>query len=180
MLEVIGVWVEAIALVAIFGLDWKERQARRAEHAEQQSQTLAQLQASLDQVEVPQIPFLSLFWEQPASGRLAAGYPELRNAGFGPAVNIKFSATPTSSNPNVYSKSIPSTITGIEIPLAREGARSIRKLGFGDLNGNEWEILIQYQSLSGGRYETKLSIDVDGCLTHVEFKRIETPNRSKS
>jgi hypothetical protein len=51
MWETIGVWVEAIALIAIFFLDWKERKENRKERREQHEETAAQLQAAQSQAE---------------------------------------------------------------------------------------------------------------------------------
>jgi len=49
--ETIGVWVEAIALIAIFVLDWKERKENRKERKEQHEETYAQLQAAQSQAD---------------------------------------------------------------------------------------------------------------------------------
>jgi hypothetical protein len=43
MWETIGVWVEAIALIAIFFLDWNERKENRKERREQHEESAAQL-----------------------------------------------------------------------------------------------------------------------------------------
>src|SRR2546425_4366616 len=51
MWETIGVWVEAIALIAIFFLDWKERKENRKERQEQHEETAAQLQVAQSQAE---------------------------------------------------------------------------------------------------------------------------------
>src|ERR1700733_15887735 len=56
--ESIGIWVEAIALVAIFVLDWRERQVQRKERENQHNETVAQLRVSQDQVEAAQKPCL--------------------------------------------------------------------------------------------------------------------------
>ncbi len=48
--EGIAVWLEAIALIAIFGLDYFEREDNRRERREQQKETLAQLNISRKQV----------------------------------------------------------------------------------------------------------------------------------
>lgn len=50
-LGTLGIWVEAIALIVIFLLDWKERKENRKERQEQNQETAAQLAASQSQVE---------------------------------------------------------------------------------------------------------------------------------
>jgi hypothetical protein len=49
--EPIAVWLEAIALIAIFFLDWKERKENRKERREQHEETAAQLQVAQSQAE---------------------------------------------------------------------------------------------------------------------------------
>jgi hypothetical protein len=49
--EFIAIWLEGIALVLIFGLDWKERIDQRRERREQHKETAAQLAASQSQLE---------------------------------------------------------------------------------------------------------------------------------
>ncbi|HKW61294.1 MAG TPA: hypothetical protein VJN89_02005 [Candidatus Acidoferrum sp.] len=164
-LEVVGVWVEAVALVLIFGLDFKERKDRRAEHAELQRQAIAQLQTSQDQVEVPQIPFLTYL--PPGTGS-----PGLKNAGFGPAINVRYTATATSGRPNRFSNQIPPPVSGNEGAIAQGDEQRFPTIGVGNLQGNEWEIVIDYESLSGRPYQTKLTLDNDARLTHVAFKRV--------
>src|SRR4029077_18416746 len=51
MSETIGVWVEAIALILIFGLDWKERKDNRKDREEQHKETSAQLEIARNQAE---------------------------------------------------------------------------------------------------------------------------------
>jgi len=51
MWETVAVWLEAIALIAIFFLDWKERKENRKERQEQHEETAAQLQVAQSQAE---------------------------------------------------------------------------------------------------------------------------------
>ncbi len=51
MWETIAVWLEAIALIAIFFLDWKERKENRKERQEQHEETAAQLRVAQSQAE---------------------------------------------------------------------------------------------------------------------------------
>jgi|ERR1700739_1643471 hypothetical protein len=45
MWEVIGVWVEAVALVGIFVLDWREYRRQGKERQEQHKETMDQIEA---------------------------------------------------------------------------------------------------------------------------------------
>src|SRR5260221_14688171 len=49
--EPIAVWLEAIALIAIFFLDWKERKENRKERQEQHEENAAQLRVAQSQAE---------------------------------------------------------------------------------------------------------------------------------
>jgi len=49
--EFIAIWLEGIALVAIFVLDWRERKDQRKDREEQHKETLAQLDVSQKQAE---------------------------------------------------------------------------------------------------------------------------------
>src|SRR5258708_8207899 len=49
--ESVAIWLEGIALVAIFVLDWRERRDQRKERQEQHRETAAQLAAAQSQVE---------------------------------------------------------------------------------------------------------------------------------
>lgn len=54
MWETIGVWVEAIALIAIFLLDWNERKENRKQREEQHEETAAQLRVAQIQTDLTQ------------------------------------------------------------------------------------------------------------------------------
>lgn len=182
--EFVAIWLEGIALVAIFIWDRIDSQEQHRETLKQiantqrqveimegqQRQALAQLEAALNQVEVPQIPFLTFFMWQQATVRV----PGLRNAGFGPAVNVHYTATPTSSRQNVFTKHVPLPVSGYEGAIA-PGAehRFGEEIGLGTLQGNLWEILVGYESLSGRQYQTKFTLDDKTQLTRVVFKRIQ-------
>jgi hypothetical protein len=49
--EFVAIWLEGIALVLIFGLDWRERIDQRKERREQHQETAAQLAASQSQLD---------------------------------------------------------------------------------------------------------------------------------
>ncbi len=49
--EFVAIWLEGIALVAIFVLDWRERRDQRKERREQHRETAAQFDVSQRQVE---------------------------------------------------------------------------------------------------------------------------------
>src|SRR5712664_1633464 len=51
MWETIGIWLEAIALIAIFFLDWNERKENRKERRDQHEETAAQLLVAQRQAE---------------------------------------------------------------------------------------------------------------------------------
>jgi hypothetical protein len=52
--QFVAIWLEGVALVAIFILDWRERRDQRSERAEQHRETLTQLEVSQKQVEASQ------------------------------------------------------------------------------------------------------------------------------
>jgi len=83
--EFIAIWLEGIALVAIFVLDWRERKDQRKDRKEQHEETVAQLKvsqeqvaAAQEQVEAAQKPCLVFLWDSagrfytcPAGGTLS-------------------------------------------------------------------------------------------------------------
>jgi len=185
--EFVAIWLDGIALVAIFVWDRIDSQEQHRETLKQivntqrqveimegqQKQALAQLEAARDQVEGPQIPFLTFSMWQQATVRV----PGLRNAGFGPAVNVYYTATPTSSLQNVFSKQVPLPVSGYEGAIALGAEHRFgQEIGLGTLQGNVWEIVVEYESLSGRQYESKFILDDKTQLTHVVFKRIQ-PSR---
>src|SRR5205814_1234769 len=113
--EFIAIWLEGIALVAIFLLDWKERRDQREDREQQHKETLAQLkvsqkqvEASLEQVEASNKPFVA-FSTAPRDAeqavlemggavgglivRCPGGNAEIGNVGSGPAINVRYRAT---------------------------------------------------------------------------------------
>jgi hypothetical protein len=184
--ESIAIWLEGIALVAIFVLDWKERRDQREDREQQHRETLAQLQvsqkqveASLEQVEASHKPFVTFSTERRnpedavldmggAVGgtvvRCPGGDAELGNVGSGPAINVRYRAThnveeATEEGPSGY-------LAGI-LP----GERFLTPIPRGILQNIKWEIVFTYESLSGRKYETKCTVD-DLVLTNVKFERV--------
>jgi hypothetical protein len=186
--EPVAVWLEAIALIAIFVLDWKERKENRKERQEQHEETAAQLdvsrkqvEVSQEQVEATQKPFMALSTARRTpedailnmGGIVGAmvvlcpgGDAEIGNVGSGPAVNVHVSAIPTNpassiARPTAY-------LVGM-LP----GDKFLTPIPRGILQGNEWEITITYESLSGRAYRTT-SIVNDLVLTDIEFEQVAT------
>jgi hypothetical protein len=184
--ESIGIWVEAIALVAIFMLDWRERKDQRKDRDEQHKETLAQLQvskkqveASQEQAEAMQKPCLMLSTTARPSedavldmGDAVGGMMllcpgrnvQLQNVGSGAAVNIRYIVTPTNlaasiARPNGY-------LVGV-----RPGEAFPIPLSCEILRNHEWEVVFTYESLSGSKYQTR-SIVNDLILTNIQFGRM--------
>jgi len=121
--EFIAIWLEGIALVAIFILDWRERKDQRTDREQQHNETLAQLQVSQKQVEVSQEQveaaqkpclvfsttprpaeeaILEMGGTDSAMEILCPGaQAQLENIGNGPAVNARYSLTPTNPDSTV-------------------------------------------------------------------------------
>lgn len=170
--DFIALWLEGIALVAIFIWD-------RLDSRKQHEETLAQLKASLEQVEASHKPFVtfSTARRNPEEAVLAMGLAvggmvvrcpggdaEVRNIGSGPAINIWYLGThnvhgATEEGPSGYL---------IDIPA---GEKSSTPLPQGILKGVEWEFVFTYESLSGRKYRTKCTIN-DLVLTNVSFERV--------
>jgi hypothetical protein len=157
--EAVAVWLEGIALVLIFVWD-------RIEAGQQHEQTLKQLRAAEDQVEATHRPFVSFSTIPRAvedavlevGGAVGAlemlfdrGNARIENIGSGPALNIRYyikaiNAPGMPARPRGY-------LVGVEAgewfptPIARE-----------TLRGNDWEIVITYESISGRKYQTKITI----------------------
>jgi hypothetical protein len=176
--ESIGIWVEAIALVAIFILDWRERKDQRKDREDQHKETLAQLQVSQDQVEAAQKPCLvfsatprapeDAILEIRGSNSLMSllcpeGQAQLENIGNGPAVDARYSLAPIDPASTVVRPSgyLVTVLSGQKIltPIAR-----------GILQGNEWQIIITYESLTRCKYTTRMTAN-DLVLTGIEFEQ---------
>jgi hypothetical protein len=189
--EFIAIWLEGIALVAIFILDWKERRDQHREHNQQHRETLEQLrvsqnqveasqrqvEASHEQVEAGQKPFLTFTATPRASeaavlsaGGIVGGMvmrcpednAELGNDGSGPAINIQYSAIPTIPTSSIARPS------GYLVAIF-PGQKFLTPITRGLLQSREWEITLTYESLSGRRYRTKI-IANDLVLTNIKFE----------
>lgn len=165
--EFIAIWLEAVALVAIFILDWRERKDQRKDREEQHKETQKQLEASLEQVEATHKPFVA-FSTAPRNAeeavldmggavgglivRCPGGNAEIGNVGSGPAINVRYRAThnvadATEEGPSGY-------LAGIV-----QGEKFLTPIPRGILQAAKWEIIFKYESLSGSKYQTKCTID---------------------
>jgi len=177
--EYIAIWLEGIALVLILLLDWweyrkqgSERTKEERERVKQHEETAAQLAASLRQIEASQElaeaahkPCLvfSTSPREPIDAILAAdlvghdgamiircpeAQAQLENIGSGPAINAHYRLTPTDASSTV------ARLRGYLITVLA-GDKFLTAIPRGILQGNEWEIVLSYESLSGRKYETK-------------------------
>jgi hypothetical protein len=158
--EAIAIWLEGIALLAIFIWD-------RFDAGDAHDQSTKQLSVFRDQVEATHRPFVS-YSSVPrdaedvvlgVGGSNAAteiwcpdAQAQIKNYGSGPAINLHYALTPT--NPE-------STVARPEgyLVALRQGARFKTPIARGILQGNEWETVITYESLSGRKYRTKITSD---------------------
>jgi hypothetical protein len=177
--EAAAVWIEGLALVAIFGLDWWNGRKGHEETLAQLKVSQKQVEASQEQAEAMQKPCLMLSaTSRPGEDAILnmggavggmmllcpGGDVQLENVGSGPAVNVRYNLTPTDPastivRPNGY---LVGMLPGEKFltPIAREILRH-----------NEWEVVFTYESLSGGKYRTK-SIVNDLVLTDIKFGRV--------
>jgi hypothetical protein len=177
--EWVAIWLEGIALVAIFFWD---RLDSRADHQRMMAQmkiSRDQVKASQDQVEASHKPFV-MFSTEPrraeeevlefgsiVGGMLIwcpGGSAELGNVGSGPAVNIRYTATPTNPDSTIARPS--GYLVGM-LP----GNLFLTPIPRGILEGNEWEIVIDYESLSGRKYKTTTLVN-DLVLTNIKFEAV--------
>src|SRR5258708_11182067 len=77
---------------------------------------------------------------------------QIKNYGSGPAINIRFALTPTQP------ASTAARPQGFLVAL-RHGGTFRSPIPRGILQGNEWETVITYESLTGRRYQTKITSD---------------------
>ncbi|SRR6266481_6819428 len=184
--EFIAIWLEGIALVAIFVLDWRERKDQRKDRKEQHEETVAQLKvsqeqvaAAQEQVEAAQKPCLAFSTApRPAEEailefggavgammlRCPEGQAQLENIGSGPAVNARYSLTPTNLDSTIAR---PSGYLAWMLP----GDKFLTPIPRGILQGNEWEIVVTYESLSGRKYQTKITVN-NLVQTDIKFERV--------
>jgi hypothetical protein len=177
--EPIAIWLEGIALVLIFIWDRIDSHHQHNETLKQLAVSQKQVEASQEQAEAMQKPCLMLSTTaRPGEDailqmgniiggmmlRCPGGNVEMQNVGSGPAVSIRYSATPT--NPAASIVRPDGYFVGMQpgeafpVPIARE-----------TLRGNEWEVIVTYDSLSGRKYRTK-SIVNDLILTGIQFGRV--------
>ena len=184
--EFMAIWLEGIALVAIFVLDWKERRDQREDREQQHKETLAQLkvsqkqvEASLEQVEASHKPFVTFSTERRnpedallnvggAVGgmvvRCPGGDAELGNVGSGPAINVRYRAT---HNIEEAAEEGPSGYLAGIVP----GEKFPTPIPRGILQAAKWEIVFTYESLSGSKYRTDCTVD-NLVLTNLKFERV--------
>jgi hypothetical protein len=177
--EFIAIWLEGIALVAIFIWDRLDSRKQHEETLAQLQVSQEQLEASLEQVEASHKPFVAFSAERRnpeeailnmggAVGgmvvRCPGGDAEIGNVGSGPAINVRYRAVhniadATEQGPSGY-------LAGI-LP----GEKFLTPIPRGILQGQEWEVVFTYESLSGRKYQTKCTLD-DLVLTNVRFDRV--------
>lgn len=177
--EPIAIWLEGIALVAIFIWDRLDSRKQHEETLAQLTVSQKQLEASLEQVEASHKPFVT-FSTEPRNAeeavlemggavggmvvRCPGGNAEIGNVGSGPAINIRYRAShdvtdATEQGPSGY-------LAGI-LP----GEKFLTPIPRGILQDRKWEIVFTYESLSGRKYQTKCTVD-DLVLTNVKFERV--------
>jgi len=170
--EFIAIWLEGIALGAIFIWD-------RVDSGGQETHAIAQLKASQDQVEAAQKPCLA-FSTAPRGAeeaileiggaigtmnlRCPDGQAQLENIGNGPAINARYSLTPVGQNASVAR---PSGYLVWMLP----GDKFLTPIARGLLQGTEWEIVVAYESLGGRKYRTKSTVN-NLVLTDIKFEQV--------
>jgi hypothetical protein len=177
--DYIAIWLEGIALLAIFIWD-------RVDGSQEHKQTLAQLKtsheqvkASQEQVEAMQKPFVMFSRTardaqdavMGAGGIVGAmiiqcpgGNAEFENVGSGPAVNVRYNLTPTNLESTV------SRPSGYMVAMLA-GQRFLTPIPRGILQGNEWNAVLSYESMSGRKYQTKITAN-NLVLTDVKFEQV--------
>jgi hypothetical protein len=153
--ESIGIWVEAIALVGIFIWDRIDGNQQHRETLEQLEVSRKQVEVTQEQVEASHKPCLVLSTTPRAPEEAILGMggtdsamiilcpqsqAQLENIGNGPAINARYNLTPTNptstvSRPSCY---LVTVLSGKKIPTP---------IPRGILQGNEWEIILTYESL---------------------------------
>jgi hypothetical protein len=177
--EFIAIWLEGIALVAIFVWDRLDSREQHEETLTQLKIAQRQVEASLEQVEASHKPFVA-FSTAPRNAedaildmggavggmvvRCPGGNAEVGNVGSGPAINVRYRATHNVAEATVEGPT--GYLAGI-LP----GEKFLTPIPRGILQAQEWEIMFTYESLSGRRYRTKCTID-DLVLTNVRFERV--------
>jgi hypothetical protein len=169
--EAFAIWLEGIALLLIFIWDRKDAGEAREESARQ-------LAVSRDQVEATHRPFVSHSSVPRAAGDAVAdsdnnasteiycpeAQAQIKNYGSGAAINVRYALTPTNpassiARPKGY------------LAALRQGARFRCPISRGLLQGNEWETVITFESLSGQKYETRIMSD-DLVMTKISVNKL--------
>ena len=169
-MNAVALAIQFAALVALVIYAWDTRNIRKA---------------AQEQAEAVQKPFLTLVTHERdrddaildldgVVGTRIIGAIEgnvgLRNEGSGPAINIRYNFEPSfpnppanASRPSSYLPSIPARETS-SIPVPREVFR-----------GLDYQITINYQSLSGKTYESKITM-TNLVVTTFSFESVESRN----
>ena len=168
--EHVALWLEGIALVLIFVWD-------RIDSQQQHEDTVNQLKISQEQVEASQKPCLvfSTAARPPDEAILAPNgetmmlrcpdsQAQIENVGTGPAVNARYSLTPIDPASTVAR---PSGYLAWMVP----GDKFLTPIPRGILQGNEWFIVVTYESLSGYKYQTTTTVR-SLVLTDIKFERV--------
>jgi len=169
--EAVAIWLEGIALVLIFVWDRFDANDAREESAKQ-------LSVSRDQVEATIRPFVSYSSVARDAEEAIAdldnnamteiwcpeAQAQIKNYGSGPAINVRYALTPTDpassiARPKGY------------LAALRQGAGFRCPISRGLIQGNEWETVITYESLSGQKYQTKITSD-DLVMTKISVNKL--------
>jgi hypothetical protein len=185
MWETIGVWLEAVALVAIFFLDWKERKENRKERQVQHEETAAQMaisqrqvELSQDQVEATLRPCVSLSMaprefedavlamnetDSTVIVRCPEGLVQIENIGLGPAVNIRYEFAPIGPHESTHAHP-----TGYVAGIPKDGLSRIA-VARALIVGHNYEALFEYESVSHRKYRTSVILS-DLVITDMRFE----------
>jgi hypothetical protein len=169
--QAVAIWLEGIALVLIFIWDRFDARGTRED-------STRQLTVFQDQVEATHRPFVS-YSSVPRAAEEAildldndamteihfpGAQAQIKNYGSGPAINIRYALTPT--NP----ASSAARPEGYLVAL-RQGGTFWSPIPRGLLQANEWETVITYESLSGRKYQTKITSD-DLVMTKISVTQL--------
>ena len=143
-------WIQAIATVGIAGLTLLTLIVLNGYAKD----TKRIANSSVDQIENSQMPFLALI-RTPEKDWLVA------NQGYGAAINVCFRA---------YGGDTPK----LELPPIAAGAFSDKYAAFGNAAGAKREMRLDYESLSGRKYATRITWHADGDV-RTEFVKDPKP-----
>jgi hypothetical protein len=157
--QAVAIWLEGIALVGIF--IWDRIDAKGADE-----QATKQLKVAQDQIEATHRPFVSYLsiartaeeavidLDNSAMTEIyfPGGRAQIKNYGSGPAINIRYALMPTNPESSIVRPKGYLAALRPEVDFLTPIARGL-------LQGNEWETVITYESLSGRKYQTKVISD---------------------